>query len=59
MQQIAEQKLKAFSIGTMGKRQMSKKELEDQRKKEQEEAAAQVSNHFGFLNTIEIFQVLC
>jgi U2-associated protein SR140 len=42
MQQIAEQKLKAFSIGTMGKRQMSKKELEDQRKKEQEEAAAQV-----------------
>jgi U2-associated protein SR140 len=42
MQQIAEQKLKAFSIGTMGKRQLSKKELEDQRKKEQEEAAAQV-----------------
>lgn len=42
MQQIAEQKLKAFSIGTMGKRQMSKKEMEEQRKKEQEEAAAQV-----------------
>lgn len=45
MQQIAEQKLKAFSIGTMGKRQMSKKELEDQRKKEQEEAAAQVRHN--------------
>ncbi|PNF24766.1 U2 snRNP-associated SURP motif-containing protein [Cryptotermes secundus] len=46
MQQIAEQKLKAFSIGTMGKRQMSKKELEDQRKKEQEEAAAQAFEEF-------------
>jgi U2-associated protein SR140 len=33
--QTAEQKLKAFSIGTMGKRQMSKKELKDLRKKEQ------------------------
>ena len=42
LQQIAEQKLKAFSIGTMGKRPLSKKELDDQRKKEQEEAAAQV-----------------
>ncbi|XP_069678467.1 U2 snRNP-associated SURP motif-containing protein isoform X2 [Periplaneta americana] len=46
MKQIAEQKLKAFSIGTMGKRQMSKKELEDQRKKEQEEAAAQAFEEF-------------
>lgn len=44
IQQIAEQKLKAFSIGTMGKRPLSKKELEEQRKKEQEQAAAQVSN---------------
>lgn len=43
LQQIAEQKLKAFSIGTMGKRPLSKKELEEQRKKEQEQAAAQVS----------------
>lgn len=42
VQQIAEQKLKAFSIGTMGKRPLSKKELEEQRKKEQEQAAAQV-----------------
>lgn len=41
-QQIPEQKLKAFSIGTMGKRQPSKRELEEQRKKEQEKAAAQV-----------------
>lgn len=42
LQQITEQKLKAFSIGTMGKRPLSKKELEEQRKKEQEQAAAQV-----------------
>lgn len=41
-QQIAEQKLKAFSVGTMGKRTLSKKEMEEQKKKEQEEAAAQV-----------------
>ncbi|XP_067010744.2 U2 snRNP-associated SURP motif-containing protein isoform X2 [Anabrus simplex] len=45
-QQISEQKLKAFSIGTMGKRQLSKKELEEQRKKEQEEAAAQAFEEF-------------
>jgi len=44
LQQIAEQKLKAFSIGTMGKRPLSKKELEEQRKKEQEQAAAQVNS---------------
>lgn len=42
-QQIAEQKLKAFSIGTMGKRPLSKREIEEQRKKEEEEAAAHVS----------------
>ncbi|XP_033207968.1 U2 snRNP-associated SURP motif-containing protein isoform X2 [Belonocnema kinseyi] len=46
MKQIAEQKLKAFSIGTMGKRPLSKKELEDQRKKEQEQAAAQAFEEF-------------
>ncbi|GLH10041.1 U2 snRNP-associated SURP motif-containing protein [Gryllus bimaculatus] len=46
MKQISEQKLKAFSIGTMGKRQLSKKELEEQRKKEQEEAAAQAFEEF-------------
>ncbi|XP_029165927.1 U2 snRNP-associated SURP motif-containing protein isoform X1 [Nylanderia fulva] len=44
--QIAEQKLKAFSIGTMGKRPLSKKELEEQRKKEQEQAAAQAFEEF-------------
>jgi hypothetical protein len=54
MQQITEQKLKAFSIGTMGKRQMSKKELEDQRKKEQEEAAAQVCYNKIVCCTIEV-----
>ncbi|XP_046685817.1 U2 snRNP-associated SURP motif-containing protein-like isoform X1 [Homalodisca vitripennis] len=46
MKQIAEQKLKAFSVGTMGKRSMSKKEMEEQRKKEQEEAAAQAFEEF-------------
>ncbi|KAG5312178.1 SR140 protein, partial [Acromyrmex insinuator] len=46
LQQIAEQKLKAFSIGTMGKRPLSKKELEEQRKKEQEQAAAQAFEEF-------------
>jgi hypothetical protein len=54
MQQIAEQKLKAFSIGTMGKRQMSKKELEDQRKKEQEKEAAQVCYNKTIYYTIEV-----
>lgn len=42
-QNIPEQKLKAFSIGTMGKRNLSKKELEEQRKREEEKAAAHVS----------------
>ncbi|NP_001153375.1 U2-associated SR140 protein isoform X1 [Nasonia vitripennis] len=46
MKQIAEQKLKAFSIGTMGKRPMSKKEIEEQRKKEEEQAAAQAFEEF-------------
>ncbi|XP_015109762.1 U2 snRNP-associated SURP motif-containing protein isoform X1 [Diachasma alloeum] len=46
MKQIAEQKLKAFSIGTMGKRPLSKKEVEEQRKKEQEQAAAQAFEEF-------------
>ncbi|XP_058810364.1 U2 snRNP-associated SURP motif-containing protein isoform X1 [Phymastichus coffea] len=46
MKQLTEQKLKAFSIGTMGKRQISKKELEEQRKKEQEQAAAQAFEEF-------------
>lgn len=42
-QNIPEQKLKAFSIGSMGKRSLSKKELEEQRKREEEKAAAHVS----------------
>ncbi|CAD6222317.1 GSCOCG00000910001-RA-CDS [Cotesia congregata] len=46
MKQINEQKLKAFSIGTMGKRPQSKKELEEQKKKEQEQAAAQAFEEF-------------
>ncbi|KAK6638254.1 hypothetical protein RUM44_008683 [Polyplax serrata] len=46
MKQIAEQKLKAFSIGTMGKRSLSKREIEEQRKKEEEEAAAHAFQEF-------------
>ncbi|KAL0272337.1 UNVERIFIED_CONTAM: hypothetical protein PYX00_005352 [Menopon gallinae] len=46
MKQIAEQKLKAFSIGTMGKRPLSKREIEEQRKKEEEEAAAHAFQEF-------------
>lgn len=46
--QIAEQKLKAFSIGSMGaKRALTKKEQEEQKKKEQEAAAAQVCLDFS------------
>ncbi|CAI6343377.1 unnamed protein product [Macrosiphum euphorbiae] len=48
---IAEQKLKAFAIGAMGKTQPSKKELNDQKKKEEEYAAAQVFEEF-----VETFQ---
>ncbi|GLV43053.1 uncharacterized protein CBL_14269 [Carabus blaptoides fortunei] len=48
---IPEQKLKAFSIGTMGKRTLSKRELEELRKKEQEEAAAHAFQEF-----VETFQ---
>ncbi|XP_008178793.1 U2 snRNP-associated SURP motif-containing protein isoform X1 [Acyrthosiphon pisum] len=43
---IAEQKLKAFSIGAMGKTQPSKKELNEQKKKEEEHAAAQAFEEF-------------
>ncbi|XP_065345980.1 U2 snRNP-associated SURP motif-containing protein [Cloeon dipterum] len=48
---IAENKLKAFSIGNMGKRTLSKKEQEELKKKEQQEAAAQVFQEF-----VETFQ---
>lgn len=46
MKQLTEQKLKAFSIGTMGKRPLSKKEIEEQRKKESALAAAQAYEEF-------------
>lgn len=46
LKQIAEEKLKAFSIGTMGKRPLSKKEMEDARKKESEQAAAEAFQEF-------------
>ncbi len=39
---LAEQKLKSFSIGTMGKRGLSKKEQEELRKKQEEEAVGKV-----------------
>ncbi|BES91658.1 cwf21 [Nesidiocoris tenuis] len=46
LKNIPEQKLKAFSIGAMGKRQPSKKEIEEMKKKEQEKAAAQAFEEF-------------
>ncbi|CAG9759602.1 unnamed protein product [Ceutorhynchus assimilis] len=48
---IPEQKLQAFTIGTMGKRIFSKRELEEQRKKEEEKATAHVFQEF-----VETFQ---
>ncbi|CAG9816756.1 unnamed protein product [Phaedon cochleariae] len=51
LKNIPEQKLKAFSIGIMGKRNLSKKELEEQRKREEEKAAAHVFQEF-----VETFQ---
>lgn len=46
MKQLTEQKLKAFSIGTMGKRPLSKKEIDEQRKKEQAHDAARAYEEF-------------
>lgn len=46
LQKITEQKLQAFSVGSVGTRTLSKKELEELRKKEEEEAAAHVNNNF-------------
>ncbi len=40
---LQEQKLKSFSIGTMGKRALSKKEQEELRKKQDEEQVGKVS----------------
>ncbi|KAI8438904.1 hypothetical protein MSG28_011233 [Choristoneura fumiferana] len=51
MKKIPEQKLQAFSVGSMGARNLSKKELEELRKKEEEEAAAHVFKEF-----VETFQ---
>lgn len=51
MKKIADQKLQAFSVGAMGARSMSKRELEELRKKEEEEAAAHVFKEF-----VETFQ---
>ncbi|XP_063395659.1 U2 snRNP-associated SURP motif-containing protein [Cydia fagiglandana] len=51
MKKIPEQKLQAFSAGSMGARNLSKKELEELRKKEEEEAAAHVFKEF-----VETFQ---
>merc|ERR1712045_476316 len=43
---IAEQKLKSFSIGTMGKRGISRKEQEELRKKQDEEEVGKVYEEF-------------
>ncbi|XP_058831221.1 U2 snRNP-associated SURP motif-containing protein [Topomyia yanbarensis] len=51
MKKIAEQKLQAFTVGTMGKRQLSRKELEEQKKREDEAAAAHAFKEF-----VETFQ---
>ncbi|XP_067631661.1 U2 snRNP-associated SURP motif-containing protein [Eurosta solidaginis] len=51
MKRISEKKLEAFAVGNMGKRSLSKKELEEQKKKEDEEAAAHVFKEF-----VETFQ---
>ncbi|XP_055538676.1 U2 snRNP-associated SURP motif-containing protein isoform X2 [Wyeomyia smithii] len=51
MKKITEQKLQAFTVGTMGKRQLSRKELEEQKKREDEAAAAHAFKEF-----VETFQ---
>ncbi|KAI8128559.1 hypothetical protein FF38_02695 [Lucilia cuprina] len=51
MKRISEKKLEAFAVGTMGKRQLSKKEIEEQKKKDDEAAAAHVFKEF-----VETFQ---
>ena len=43
---IAEQKLKSFSIGSMGKRGISRKEQEELRKKQDEEEVGKVYEEF-------------
>ncbi|KAI5645039.1 RNA recognition motif domain-containing protein [Phthorimaea operculella] len=51
MKKIPDQKLAAFSTGLMGSRGLSKRELEELKKKEEEEAAAHVFKEF-----VETFQ---
>ncbi|XP_044741339.1 U2 snRNP-associated SURP motif-containing protein isoform X2 [Chrysoperla carnea] len=51
LKQLAEQKLKAFAVGNMGKRALTKRELEELRKKEEDEAAA-----FAFQEFVSTFQ---
>lgn len=51
MKRISEKKLEAFAVGNMGKRTLSKKEIEEQKKKEDEAAAAHVFKEF-----VETFQ---
>ncbi len=46
MKNLAEQKLKSFSIGTMGRRALSKKEQEELRKKQEEEDVGKVYQEF-------------
>ncbi|KAH8372761.1 hypothetical protein KR009_004523 [Drosophila setifemur] len=51
MKRISEKKLEAFTVGTFSKRQLSKKELEEQKKKEDAAAAAHAFKEF-----VETFQ---
>ncbi|CAD7077160.1 unnamed protein product [Hermetia illucens] len=51
MKKINEQKLQAFTIGAMGKRPLTRKEQEEIRKREEEEAAAHAFKEF-----VETFQ---
>uniref|UniRef100_U5EJB7 Putative splicing regulator n=1 Tax=Corethrella appendiculata TaxID=1370023 RepID=U5EJB7_9DIPT len=51
MKKINEQKLQAFTTGAMGKRPLSRKEIEEQKKREEEAAAATAFKEF-----VETFQ---
>lgn len=51
LKKINEKKLEAFTLGAMGKRPLSRKELEDQKKREEEAAAAHAFKEF-----VETFQ---
>ncbi len=47
LKNLAEQKLKSFSIGTMGKRALSRKEQEELKKKQEEEDVGKVGEEEG------------